>query len=349
MRWIFLFQKENFTSFVPYGFSGILFAVPFLLWEYSAFESLVVFVNETKNNTSIIKKSMWWSLIILTVLFLLMLIVFIGIVDWNNLRLRPFNWHSLRDIATPNVVASSLKIPYLVDVILIGVIISSISAFGNRILVQGRIPHAMAKDGILWSKLEKINPRFNTPVQALFFGSVLTSLILLIVPDFYQIAMLAFFPVLLPYAASFISIAILRSSYKDIERPFKMPFLKGFALIGFILITIVMYLGSWPWTMVNAFLFLFAYPLFFTIKRSCEFKRNLWFPVYVIGVMIISILGDEKFRYSNFTAFSPLGYLPLPFDLIVLGLFATAIFFWVYKINVRSVKEEQAVEIEAKK
>ncbi len=63
--------------------------------------------------------------------------------------------------------------------------------------------------------------------------------------------------------------------------------------------------------------------------------RTAWVPVYIIGISVISFLGDPHFTFQNFTPWEPLGILQMPHDLIVLTIFSTLIFAWAYRVNVR--------------
>ena len=345
---LYYFNPKNFSPFMPYDFSGILIVIPFLLWEFSSFASSAILTSETIDSNYTIVKSMKWSILISFGVFLLICLVFVGVIDWDILNLHSTDWVSLKKIYSPyEAIAASMKQTHLTKILLFSSLFAGLSSMGNRILIQGRIPFAMAQDGVFFNYLSKINPEFKTPISALFFGSALSTLLLLIIPDFSFGMLFSCFPVLLPYGVSMISIAILRNSYKDVPRFYKMPKIKILAPTGFVLISIIMYLGSWPWTMINVFLVCSAYPAYFIVTRrkNIEFKRNLWIPIYLIGIMIISIFGSKKFIYNNFTNFEPFNYLRTPLDLIVLTIFSLSIFYWVYKINIKKVEMEKKVQL----
>ena len=81
-----------------------------------------------------------------------------------------------------------------------------------------------------------------------------------------------------------------------------------------------------------------GYPAFLFFKReNLQLRRSLWVLVYLIGIVVISILGDKHFEMNNFTPYKPLGILPMPYDLVVLGLFSILIFAWAYKENIRAI------------
>ena len=45
--------------------------------------------------------------------------------------------------------------------------------------------------------------------------------------------------------------------------------------------------------------------------------------------------GDSHFVIDNFTPWVPLGLLTMPYDLVVLALFAIVIYIWSYRVNVK--------------
>jgi hypothetical protein len=120
-------------------------------------------------------------------------------------------------------------------------------------------------------------------------------------------------------------------------------------LIGFILATYLIYWASFPWTFVGSFLMISGYFAFLLVRRTnLELKRNIWVLVYLIGIMAVSILGDPKFVFNNFTPWNPLGLLRMPYDLIFLTIFAGIIYFWVYHLNTKDLEKMQE-SIEKKK
>ena len=129
----------------------------------------------------------------------------------------------------------------------------------------------------------------------------------------------------IPYAIAALSIVVLRRNFK-------------WALLGyivFIISSLYIYWGCWPWTLTGtaiAIASVILYPVF--VKDTpylSELKKNTWYIIYLVGLTLISLLGDPMFVYENFLPISPLGIFPTPYDAIVIAIFTTIVFVWAYK------------------
>lgn len=231
-------------------------------------------------------------------------------------------------------VAKGLGLPILAAIAIIGALISTAGSGGDWVLLQGRIPFAMANDGLFWSPMKKIHGRYGTPYLALIFASVLTMIIQVLIPNFPSVALIASITALVPYAAAALSVPILRKTKPEAHRPFKLPAAKVVTGLGFILATLMVYWASWPWTFLGGILMLIGFPLFLLIRtHNLEFKRTAWIWVYIIGIMVVSYLGDTNFTYNNFLPFGPQGIITMPYDMILLTIFAIVIYAWAYFTN----------------
>ncbi len=328
-------QGKNFTPFLPYGLSGIPIAVSLFFWSYTGFEAIVVPSEEVKNPSFTIPWSMVLTILISIAIYTIISVVFVGMLDWKSLSFKVGDWQSVSQLSSPfSEVPKALKLPLLAVVMGLGAILATGGSGGSWVLIQGRMPFAMARDKLFWSKLGNIHPKYGTPVASLLFSSLLSTVVLLTITSFPAIALMAVVTVILPYAAAVVSLLVLRKTKKEVKRPFRLPCAKLISLVGFVLATFLMYWAAWPWTAVGIGLLLTGYPAFILVKKhKFEVKRNLWILVYLAGVLIVSMLGDSHFTSSNFTSFEPLGLLPMPWDLVVLAIFGISIFEWAYRVN----------------
>jgi hypothetical protein len=58
--------------------------------------------------------------------------------------------------------------------------------------------------------------------------------------------------------------------------------------------------------------------------------------VYLIGIIVISYLGDTNFIYNNFLPIGPQGIISMPYDMLVVTAFAIFIFAWAYFANTQT-------------
>lgn len=337
------FKGGNFSPFMPFGFGGVTLAVTLFFWSYTGFEAIVVPSEEVKDPHKTIPWAMILTIFVTIVVYLFIAAVFLGMFDWQSFGFHKGDWKALSTLSSPlSDVSKALGLPLLAALATIGAIIATAGAGGSWVLIQGRMPYAMAKDKLFWSPLAKIHPKFGTPAASLIFTSVLTTVILIAIPNFPSVALIASVTAVVPYAAAVLAVPILRKTRSEVRRPFALPAHKIVAAIGFIMSTYLIYWASYPWNIVGSILMLTAYPAYLFVKRkNFEWMRNLWIPVYLLGVIIMSILGDKNFVFNNFTPYSPLNKIVMPYDLIILGFFALIIFVWAYRVNIKQENNEE--------
>lgn len=331
------FNKENFIPFIPYGWGGITLCIPLFFWSYTGFEAIVVPAEEVKRPAFNIPMSMILSIMICILVYAIIALSFVGMIDWQALHMQNQDWSSLSKLSSPfSDVSNAIKLPWLAAIITIGAIIATGGSGGSWVLFQGRMPYAMAQDRLFWSKMGKVSPKYGTPAASLIFTSILTTIILIAIPNFPSVALIATLTVIVPYSAAALSLMILRVTKSDVPRPFKLPYAKAMTLVAFVLSTYLMYWATWPWTMIGVLLMLTGYPAFLFVRRkNLELKRNLWLVVYLLSVLGVSIIGDSRFVFNNFMSFVPLNILTMPYDLIVLTIIGVGIYFWAFKENIK--------------
>jgi len=342
----FAFKQSNFTPFFPYGLSGITLGITLFFWSFTGFETISVPAEEIVKPAKTIPKAIIAAVLISTFVYLLIALVFVGMVPWESLHGSIRTWTDLVVLSSPlSDVAKGINLPWLAGIATIGAIISTAGTIGTSVLVQGRLPYAMAKDRLLFMHLAEIHPRFCTPTRALVFSSLLATIILIAIPNFPSVALIASITVIVPYAAAMISLTVLRKTHAEEARPFRLRFAQTISLLGFIFATFIVYWGTWPWTLVGAIIMLLGYVPFYLLKyKETHFIRSAWIIVYLVGIVFISFIGDPTFVFNNFTPFTPKGWLLMPYDLIVLAIFAIGVYFWGYSVNVRFRPESKSLE-----
>lgn len=340
------FQGANFAPFMPYGIGGVIVTIPLFFWSYTGFEAIVIPSEEVKNPSVTIPLSMVLSIFITILVYFVIAVAFVGMIDWQGLSMSYKDWAAFGKLSSPlSDVSHAVNLPWLATIVVIGAIIATAGSGGSWVLFQGRMPYAMAQDKLFWAPMGKVDAKHGTPVLSLIFTSVLSTIVLIAIPNFASVALIASITVLVPYAAATVSLLIMRITKNDVKRPYKLPMAKTITLLGFIFSTYLIYLASWPWTYVGILLVFTAYPAFiFVKKRNFEWKRNLWIPVYLGLILIVSIIGDKYFVSNNFTPFEPLNILPLPYDLVVLTIIAIVCFVWAYKVNIKHKATKTSTE-----
>ena len=339
---ITLLNPSNFSPFLTFGWSGVSLAMAFEFWAFTGFEGVVIPSEEVKNPSKTIPRAMLITMGIVIATYVAISIAFTGLINWSGLGIAPGNWGAIGGLSSPlSDVAKGAGLTLLAAVVTIGAIFSTAGAGGDWVLFQARIPYAMAKDGLFWNRIGAVHKKYGTPFVALIFASVLTMAIQILIPNFPSVALLASITTLIPYAAAAVSLPILRKTKPSTLRPFKLPFGTVLAAAGFVLSSLLIYWASWPWTLVGGILTLAAFPMFLLLKNhKLELTRHLWLLVYIVGLVVMSFLGDTNFVLADFLPVGPQGIIPIPYDMAVVTVFSLGIFVWAYYSNIRATVQE---------
>ena len=328
-------KPSNFTPFMPFGWTGIGLAMAFGFFSFTGFEAVVIPTGEVKNPSRTIPRAMMITMGIVVAIYILIATAFTGLINWSALGFTTGNWGSVSNLSSPlSNVATAAGFGLLAAVVTVGAIISTIGAGSDWVLFQGRMPYAMAEDKLFWGPMDKVNSKYGTPFISIIFASVLTIVTQVLVPSFPDVVLIASITTLIPYAAAAVALPILRKNKPGVQRPFRLPAVWLLSALGFIFSTVLIYWASWPWTLVGAVSTIIGFPLYLTLgKHRLQLKRQAWLIVYIVGLAVISLLGDTNFTYQNFLPIGPMGIIPIPYDFAVLVAFALGMFAWAYKAN----------------
>src|SRR5580698_3270820 len=164
------------------------------------------------------------------------------------------------------------------------------------------MPYAMAKDNLFFKSMARVSPRFGTPVVALLFASVLTGVILVALPSFPEVALVASITTLLPYGAAALALLVLRRTDPLTERPYRLPYASTLTPLAFVFATVLIYWASWPWTLLGVFLMLVGVPLYFLFTmpsfRGRRMVAELLGAIAGLAIVALYLVYDAPFGGS---------------------------------------------------
>lgn len=274
----------NFTAFglTPFGWTGVAFAMSLGFFAFTGFEAASIPAEEVRDPKRTLPRAIILSVGIVTAIYALVAVAFLGGIRWISLGIAPGDWGSTGSLLLNNV-ANGWGLPVLAAVVVAGAVLSTLGAGGDWVLLQGRMPYAMAKDNLFFRSMARIHPRFGTPAVALTFASVLTGIVLIVLPSFPEVALVASITTLLPYGAAALALLVLRRTDPAKERPYRLPYALVLTPLAFVFATVLIYWASWPWTLVGVFLTLLGVPLYFLFTKP-EFRARAW--VAEMGVVL---------------------------------------------------------------
>ncbi len=323
---LLLLRLDNFSAFgfSPFGWTGIAFAMALGFFAFTGFEAASIPAEEVRDPKRSIPRATILSVGIVTLIYALVAVAFIGGIRWGALSISPGNWGGTGALLLNNV-ADAWGLAILGTVVVAGAILSTLGAGGDWVLLQGRMPYAMAKDNLFLKSMARVSPRFGTPAVALVFASVLTGAVLVVLTNFPAVALLASITTLVPYAAASLALVVLRRTDAAAERPYRMPAAWVLAPVAFVAATILVYWASWPWTLIGVFAMLGGIPLYF-LFTSPKFRTAARL-VELGGVVGALAVVGSWFVYAPPVATTFAGAGPYLNGLPVLPVLGTGILF----------------------
>jgi len=171
---IFYVNTDNWTPFMPNGFTGVLGGVSAIFFAYIGFDSISTTAEECHNPQRDLPRGMIYSLLICTVIYVIVTLVITGMVNYSEFK-------GVTDpLAYVFEKIHLQKIGYIVSV---GAVIAATSALLVYQLGQPRIWMSMSRDGLLPKKFSVIHPRFHTP----WFATIVTGVVVAVPALFIDI------------------------------------------------------------------------------------------------------------------------------------------------------------------
>jgi basic amino acid/polyamine antiporter, APA family len=224
----FLVHPTNWTPFVPTGIGGVMSGAAIVFFAFIGFDAVSTTAEETKNPQRDMPIGIIASLIICTILYVLMAAVITG--------MRKYTTYLGDPAAVATAFAAYPKAQALISAGAIAGITSVLLVFQ---LGQPRIFMAMARDGLLPQYFAKIHPRFRTPHITTIWTGVFVGGIAAVV-DIGSLADLTNIGTLFAFILVCLGVVILRRTDANRPRPFRVPLVPLFPILGVIFCFVLM-------------------------------------------------------------------------------------------------------------
>ncbi len=159
----FYVDIDNWTPFMPNGFSGVMGGVSAVFFAYIGFDAVSTLAEETKNPQRDLPKGMIYSLVICTVVFIVLALVITGMVSYE-----------LLGVSDPLAEIFALKgVKWMLFLVSIAAVVAMTSVLLVFQMGQPRIWMTMSRDGLMPKKFAEIHPKYKTPS----FATIVTGLV----------------------------------------------------------------------------------------------------------------------------------------------------------------------------
>ena len=266
--WVMVQKPDWQGSFDPFflkGWGGIFAAMGLTFIAFEGYEIIAQTSEEVEDPKRNIPRAVFLSLLIVIPIYLLVAVVAIGAVN-------PPAGMAITDFLaqggeTALVSAADQFFVGGAIVILVGGLLSTVSALNATIYSSSRVAFAMARDASLPQAIAKVHQKRGTPHYAILFSTVLIIGMAVALP-IEEVAAAASVMFLLLFGGVNIALIRLRKLRPDLDRGFKVPFVPFTPLLAvatMLFIAVFMFVGyplAWlaagGW-IVLGFVFYYAY------------------------------------------------------------------------------------------
>lgn len=159
----FYVDIDNWTPFMPNGFSGVMAGVSAVFFAYIGFDAVSTLAEESKNPQRDLPKGMIYSLVICTLVFIVLALVITGMVSYE-----------LLGVSDPLAEIFALKgVKWMLFIVSIAAVVAMTSVLLVFQMGQPRIWMTMSRDGLMPKKFSEIHPKYKTPG----FATIVTGLV----------------------------------------------------------------------------------------------------------------------------------------------------------------------------
>ncbi|NIM89882.1 MAG: amino acid permease [Candidatus Aminicenantes bacterium] len=230
---IIISEPQRFTNFFPFfskGFIGILTAMGLTYIAFEGYEIIAQSGEEVKNPAKNVPKAIFLSLLIVVPIYIFVAFVALGVV--NPGAMTPWAFLAAKKEVAMVEAARNISV-WGSAVLLIGGLLSTISALNATIYSSSRVSFAMGRDHNLPPVFSRVHAKFKTPSGSLFVSSILIILMLLLLPieDVASSADIMFL-----FLFIFVNVALIhiRRKKPQLLKGYKSPLFPLFPLIGII-------------------------------------------------------------------------------------------------------------------
>lgn len=205
-------KPENWTPFMPFGFSGVATGAATVFFAYIGFDAVSTAAEEVKNPKRNMPIGIIASLAVCTVLYIIVSAILTGIVPYT-------------DLGVKNPVAFALNYigqDWIAGFISLGAITGITTVLLVMLYGQTRLFYAISRDGLLPKVFSKVNPKTQTPLVNSWLIGIVVSFFAGVLP-LSKLAELTNIGTLFAFIMVSIGILVLRKTQPNLKRSFMVP------------------------------------------------------------------------------------------------------------------------------
>jgi APA family basic amino acid/polyamine antiporter len=210
-------KPENWSPFMPYGFSGVMTGAAVVFFAYIGFDAVSTTAEEAKNPSRDLPIGIIASLVICTLLYLIVSGILTGIVPVVQFK------SDMQFLNAPvGYALAVINKDWAAGVVSAGAVAGITSVLLVMLMSQPRIFFAMSRDQLLPAGVSRVHPRFRTP----YITTIITCVIVAAVAGFVPITVLGEMTsigTLFAFVVVSLAVIVLRNKRPEARRPFRVP------------------------------------------------------------------------------------------------------------------------------
>jgi len=282
----------NFTPFAPEGLGGVLAAMGLTYIAFEGYEIIVQAGEEVKDPKRNIPRAVFWSLAIVIPIYILVAVAAVGAVDPGD---GTPTWQWLGNHQELGLAEAARQfMPLGTTLLLLGGLLSTMSALNATTFSSTRVSFAMGRDRNLPGLFAKIHAKTRTPYLALVAsgGLIITMALTLPIEDVAAAADVMF---LLLFLQVNVAIITIRKKYGDkLDYGFLVPFFPVLPIVAIVLMigiaAFMFHFSPIAWYFVGGWISV-GFVLYYTYARKREHEKRAT-PV----VLRETLEREERFR-----------------------------------------------------
>jgi APA family basic amino acid/polyamine antiporter len=290
----FTFVKpENWSPFMPYGFSGVMAAAAVVFFGYIGFDAVSTTAEEAINPQRDLPIGIIASLVICTLLYLIVSAVLTGILPVLEYKT---NVQFLN--APVGYALAVIHKDWAAGLVSAGAVCGITSVLLVMLMSQPRIFFAMSRDRLLPAGASKVHPTFKTPYVTTIITGIIVSIAAALVP-IQILGEMTSIGTLFAFMIVCSAVMVLRMKRPDAHRPFKVaggPVIPVLGIVSCLYLMLSLPVATWVrflgWLNIGMLIYWFYGRVHSPLADAREAaartgQENLGNFVTVIGALLI--------------------------------------------------------------
>ena len=335
---LFKFHGGNFSppgeGFMPGGVHGLFAALPVagIIFAYSGFEQADQLAGEIKDPGRNLPRAIIIAVLIGTAVYTLLQVALIGAMPANLLSHGWLHFSNADIKAGPFAgLAGVVGLSWLAFILRVDAIVSPAGTGLIYTTGTSRVSYGLARNRYIPQVFAKVDSR-GIPWVSLIGAFLIGLLFLLPFPSWHTLVGLITGASVLMYAGAPLSLGAFRGQVPDANRPYRLPAASVLAPLAFVVADLLIYWSGFEvvWklgiVLVIGYVVIGVAMAFDPERPPIQWKSALWLPVWLLGLGIISWLG----QFDGGAVLAPVNTKTIPFwwDIVVVAAFSLAIYYW---------------------